>query len=153
MTFNKKYYIISIKITSYLERSIIMAAFRNTIQKDAVLKVFFDKRTHMTAEQVLEYVQAENPVISRSTVFRILNQLSERGSILRIRVPDGADYFDFNTVPHYHVKCVECGSVFDIDMPFMDDLTDHITNNNGFVFLDHYILFTGICPDCASKTI
>lgn len=125
-----------------------MTAFRNTVQKDAVFKVISSRKCHMTAEQVLECVQAENPTISRSTVFRVLNQLSEQGTILRIRVPNGADYFDFNTIPHYHVKCIKCGGIFDIDMPFMDNISENISDTHGFIFLEHYILFTGICPNC-----
>ena len=56
-----------------------MGAFRNTIQKDMVLRTLNRKKKHLTAEQILAVIQEENPVISRSTVFRILNQLSERG--------------------------------------------------------------------------
>ena len=46
-----------------------MKAFRNTIQKDTVLKVLHSAKWHPTAEQVLAQVHNENPVISRSTVF------------------------------------------------------------------------------------
>lgn len=125
-----------------------MASFRNTIQKDAVLKTLHEENRHMTAEQVLAKVQTQNPVISRSTVFRILHQLSERGDILRIRVPDGADCFDCTNTPHYHVKCTDCGEVFDVDMPVIDNLEDKIADTHGFIFTGHNIIFSGICPSC-----
>lgn len=128
-----------------------MASFRNTIQKDAVIRALHEEKKHMTAEQVLAKVQANNPVISRSTVFRILNQLSERGDILRIRVPDGADCFDCNNTPHYHIKCLDCGEIFDVDMPVINNLESNITNTHGFLFTGHNIIFCGICPSCRKK--
>lgn len=128
-----------------------MGAFRNTIQKDMVLRTLNREKKHLTAEQILAVIQEENPVISRSTVFRILNQLSERGDILRVRVPNGADCFDFNTTPHYHVKCIHCGKVADVDMPYMDDIGDQIHDTHGYLILDHTISFSGICPNCREK--
>ena len=125
-----------------------MKAFRNTIQKDTVLKVLHSAKWHPTAEQVLAQVHNENPVISRSTVFRILNQLSERGHIQRVRIPDGADCFDYNVTPHYHIKCVECGNVFDVDMPILEHIEDNITDKHGFQFINHHVIFNGVCPDC-----
>lgn len=128
-----------------------MAPYRNTIQKDVVIKALHNGKKHMTAEQVLAIVRAENPVISRSTVFRILNQLSERGDILRVRIPDGADCFDCNNTPHYHIKCTCCGEVFDVDMPVIEDPERLVRDTHGFLFRGHTIIFSGLCPSCRAK--
>ncbi|HIT85938.1 MAG TPA: transcriptional repressor [Candidatus Ornithomonoglobus intestinigallinarum] len=128
-----------------------MASYRNTIQKEAVLSVLHGGKKHMTAEQVLELVHAQNPVISRSTVFRILNQLAERGEILRVRIPDGADCFDSCNTPHYHIKCTSCGNVFDVDMPVSDLPERLVRDTHGFLFTGHSIIFVGLCPECRKK--
>ena len=125
-----------------------MSVYRNTVQKNTVLDVFRKQKTHMTAEQIFDAVHSENSMISRSTVFRILGQLSDRGDILRIKISDGADYFDFQTHPHYHIKCVECGAVCDIDMPMIEGIEDLVTDTRGYEILNHYVMFNGICPEC-----
>jgi len=125
-----------------------MSVYRNTVQKDAVMKVLLNERRHMTAEQVFEKVKEINPIISRSTVFRILNVLSERGDILRVPVADGADCFDFTVSPHYHIRCVKCGEVSDVDMPYMEHIADGIKGLHGYKLLGHSILFSGLCPKC-----
>ena len=99
-----------------------MKSYRNTVQKDTVAEVVRNEKKHLTAEQIYELVHKKNPLISRSTVFRILNQISKRGDILRIRVPNGADCFDYNCSLHYHVKCSVCGAICDVHIPVLTDI-------------------------------
>lgn len=128
-----------------------MPAYRNTVQKNTVLDVFRRERSHMTAEQIFDAVHAENPQISRSTVFRVLGQLADRGDILRIKIADGADYFDFQTHPHYHIKCVECGAVCDIEMPMLEGIEKMVTDTRRYDIIDYYIMFSGICSECKAE--
>lgn len=106
---------------------------------------------HPTADSVYVVVAAEHPSISKATVYRNLNQLALQGEILRVPVPTGADRFDFNTQEHYHVRCTECGNVYDVFMPPITDLLDRVTDSSG-VELTHYdILFEGVCAACRNK--
>ncbi len=125
-----------------------MKAYRNTFQKDTVAEVVRSEKKHLTAEQIYELVHKKNPLISRSTVFRILNQLSERGDILRIRVPNGADCFDHNCTPHYHVKCSVCGAVCDVHIPVLTDINKQAEASCGYKITEHCVIFSGICPEC-----
>lgn len=129
-----------------------MKAYRNTVQKDTVMEIMKEnKGLHLTADQINALVHERNPLISRSTVFRILNQLSERGDILRVRVPNGADCFDYNSMPHYHVKCNSCGTVCDVDIPILTDINDMAERVSGYKITEHCVIFNGICPDCLQK--
>ena len=128
-----------------------MTTYRHTMQKEAVMTVLRTEMKHLTAEQVYKKIHITNPMISRSTVFRILNQLSDRGHILRIRVPNGADCYDCKTMPHYHIRCVECQRIADLDMPILENIEDNIINTHGFNVLGHSLIFSGICPECKLK--
>ena len=90
---------------------------RNTLQRRLVLETVRRMRNHPTAEEIYLAIAAENPLISKATVYRNLKLLSEQGESLRIPIPDGADRFDFHVAPHYHIKCRVCSQVFDVDMP------------------------------------
>lgn len=84
---------------------------RNTIQRQIVLQAVNQIHNHPTADAIYAVIAAQHPTISKATVYRNLNQLAAQGEILRVPVPTGADHFDFNIKPHYHVRCTKCGGV------------------------------------------
>lgn len=106
---------------------------------------------HPTADEVYAAVAKEYPNISRATVYRNLKQLAEIGEISEIETPGSADHFDYQLHGHYHVRCVECGKVFDVDMDYMPDLEKSIKDAHGFRFSGHDLMFRGICPVCSNK--
>ena len=89
---------------------------RNTLQRRLVLETVRRMHNHPTADEIFREIAAENTLISKATVYRNLKILSEQGEILHIPIPDGADCFDFNTKPHYHLECRSCNRVFDVKM-------------------------------------
>ena len=122
--------------------------YRNTVQRAMTLEAVRRLHAHPTAEEVYRQVAAEHPSVSRATVYRNLNQLASQGEILRVPVPTGADHFDFNIKPHYHVRCTKCGGVFDVFMPPVTDLIDRVEDSSGVELHRYEILFEGICSAC-----
>ena len=102
---------------------------RNTIQRQIVLQAVNQMHNHPTADAIYAVIAAQHPTISKATVYRNLNQLAAQGEILRVPVPTGADHFDFNIKPHYHVRCTKCGGVFDVFMPPVTDLIDRVEDS------------------------
>lgn len=123
---------------------------RKTIQGDLVLEAVRKLGSHVTADEVYEAVSREHPHISRGTVYRNLQRLSQAGFIRKVEVPDGADRYDALCHDHYHVRCERCGRLFDVDMDVIPDLERSIRDAHGFLFTGHNILFQGICPECQS---
>ena len=124
---------------------------RNTIQKSLVLEAVQELHNHPTADEVYAKVAAGYPNISRSTVYRNLNQMVEEGSIANIRIPNAADRYDHITRKHYHIRCIKCGRVSDADIEYMPDLEKSAKNTHGFLYLGHDLIFEGICPDCKNS--
>lgn len=121
---------------------------RNTLQREIVLEAVHALASHPTPESVYAYINLRYPNISRSTVYRNLSILAENGHILRVRIPNAADRFDFNTAAHYHVFCTKCGRVDDVKMPFNACLIDDIEDARSYVITDYSLVFSGICPEC-----
>ena len=122
---------------------------RNTIQRSLVLNAVRELQCHATAEEIYQVVIRSHPNISRTTVYRNLNQLAECGEIRKMEVVGGADRFDHICSEHYHVHCTVCGKVFDADMEYIPDLEGRINDTHGFRISGHDILFYGVCPSCA----
>ena len=94
-------------------------------------------------------VREKHPSISRATVYRNLNVLTEQGEVLHIPVAGGADRYDFRCDCHYHAICRECGVVYDVEMP-SEGLLSSVRDTHGFLIEGFDIIFTGLCPDCAN---
>ena len=124
---------------------------RNTIQKALILRAVCELKRHLTADEVYEFVKRDHPSIGKGTVYRNLAILTEEGAIRKVEVPYGSDRFDFTLKNHYHVRCVKCGEVFDVDMDEIPDLQKKIHDTHGMEFLTYDIFFKGICPECRAQ--
>lgn len=132
---------------------------RNTIQRKLVSDAVHDLKNHPTAEDIYQRVAKSHPSISRGTVYRNLNYLVEDGFIRKVSVFDGADRFDCMLHDHRHVKCSECGQIFDI-MPKDAELVENLAaaeaallQNSDFSITGYEIMFSGVCPSCHKKRL
>ncbi len=127
------------------------AVQRNTMQKSIVLETVRSMHDHPTADMVYDGLHRSYPTISKATVYRILGQLSANGDIRKISVTSGADHYDFNISPHYHIICTECGAVADVvvgTIPQVEEPEKYITDSCGYTVSGGTVLFSGICPQC-----
>ena len=122
---------------------------RNTVQKDLVYNAVLSMRRHVTAEEIYSYISQDHPSIGRGTVYRNLGILVEEGKVRKVEIPGGPDRFDFTLTRHYHVRCIRCSSVADVELSEMPDIA--VTDSHGFDITDYDILFKGICPECRRK--
>ena len=126
-------------------------ARRNTLQRSLVLEAVNKLRCHATADEIYEEIIKEHPMVSKATVYRNLNLLSEMGEIRHLEIPGGPDRFDHIPTNHCHVTCKVCGRLFDVDMDFVTGLEDRIRDSHGFDFTGYDILFHGVCPECKQR--
>lgn len=121
-----------------------MAARRNTQQKSVIFETLCSMHNHPTAGQVYEEVRQKHPTISRSTVFRVLGQMAEEGTALRVCLIGSDDRFDSNTHRHSHIRCSACGAVADVPWVPVAPLRD----TAGYQLTDCRVEYTGLCPAC-----
>ncbi len=110
-----------------------------------------DLQTHVTADYLYEYLVNKYPSLSRGTVYRNLNILCEEGLIKKIKTPDGADFFDYSLHNHYHVKCISCGKISDVDMDELPDILPKISDKHGYDIYGYNLFFEGYCPNCRKE--
>lgn len=130
---------------------------RNTIQQDIILTTVKNMTDHPSSEDVFAAIRKDYPSIGRSTVYRVLKKLSQKGDIKKITLPGTSDRFDCRTDEHLHFRCIKCNKVFDIDiddfktmMKKVENLCDieNISYIKGFEIHKVNFSFEGICSRC-----
>lgn len=121
---------------------------KHSKQREAIKSFLSTRKDHPTADTVYMQVRETFPNISLGTVYRNLTLLADLGEIARIRVGDGTDHFDPNTIPHYHFICQKCSRVIDLDFEHTDDI-DLLANEQFDGKIDgHVTYFYGTCSNC-----
>ncbi len=121
---------------------------RNTLQNSLILEMVNKLKCHATAEEIYAAISVQYPNISKTTVYRNLNKLARDGKIYKIEVPGQADHYDHMRDEHYHIRCLNCAKIFDIDIEFVNNLQSSIKDAHGFVVNGCDLVFKGICPKC-----
>lgn len=125
---------------------------RNTIQRSLTLEAVRKLKCHPTADEVYTEIAAEHPTVSKGTIYRNLNQLAEDGEIRKMEIPGSADHFDHCCYEHYHVRCLKCGRVFDVDMDYIPGLEKLMKTTQGFQLEGYDLIFKGTCPECSGAS-
>jgi Fur family peroxide stress response transcriptional regulator len=121
---------------------------RDTKQREAILKVLRNTRSHPTADQIYDKVRKDIPNISKGTVYRNLQVLGEDGAISVLNINGTQSRYEVKQESHYHFRCEKCGWVFDLDEPIDKDLDERISRKTGFTVSHHQTEFRGLCRDC-----
>lgn len=124
---------------------------RNTIQRQLTLDAVNAIIDHPTAEEVYDKIKLNYPDISKGTVYRNLKDLTQTGFISKISIPNTADRFDYIPEKHYHIRCVICEKLSDIDTEYMSELDEKIARLTGLDLESHDLFFNGICDKCRNE--
>ncbi len=124
---------------------------RLTTQRQIIFEELSKVKTHPTANEVYDMVRKRLPRIGLGTVYRNLELMSETGIILKLEVGGTQKRFDATIDPHYHIRCLSCGKVNDIDIPVMDELNKTAADISQYQVLGHHIEFSGICSECSNQ--
>ncbi len=124
---------------------------RRTTQRQIILEELSKVASHPTANEVYDMVRKRLPRIGLGTVYRNLELMAEKGIILKIEVGGTKKRFDATTTPHYHIRCLECGKVNDIEISFQHQINEIAASASNFDVLSHHIEFSGICETCKKK--
>lgn len=124
---------------------------RITPQRQAILKLLINSRSHPTAEAVYNTLKDEFTGISIGTVYNNLRLFKKLVIIQELTYGNEPSHFDYAQVRHFHVVCQNCGKVVDVfypDLARIERLAEHLT---GYQTSGNNIEVYGLCPDCQRK--
>jgi len=100
-------------------RSDILAKFHDlrvlpTAQRMEVAKVLLTRPQHLSAEQIIDRLRAENCAVSKATVYNTLNLFIECRLVKECLVDPKRRFYDSTTEPHHHFYNADTGELSDI---------------------------------------
>lgn len=85
-----------------------------THQRVEIAQVLFERMEHLSAEQILKFVNERHAEASKATVYNTLKLFREMKLIRELIVDPTKVVYDPNTAPHHHIYDVESGKLTDI---------------------------------------
>jgi Fur family ferric uptake transcriptional regulator len=126
----------------------IAPKLRMTEQRRAVLDEVRLLGSHPGAEEVYAGVRSRIPRISLATVYRNLEKLTEYGLLRRLEPRGARRRYDDRLTDHYHVRCLACGSVEDVEIDRLSAPEAAAAQMSGYEVQGHRLEFVGLCPRC-----
>ena len=121
---------------------------RMTKQRQIILETVRNNKCHPTADWIYEQAKKTLPDLSLGTVYRNLNKLKEEGKILELSYGSSFSRYDGNPENHYHLACIKCGNMYDVEIPLQDNLKKLVEDDMECKVSSHRIEFYGICKNC-----
>ena len=85
-----------------------------TRQRIEIADYLFQKPQHLSAEDILEGVNAETNRVSRATVYNTLGLFTDKGLVREILIDRERAFYDTNRAAHYHLYDVDSGELHDV---------------------------------------
>jgi len=85
-----------------------------TRQRIEIAGYLFQRPQHLSAEDILEGVNAERNRVSRATVYNTLGLFSDKGLVREVLVDRERVFYDTNRADHYHMYDVDSGELHDV---------------------------------------
>ncbi|BAQ11383.1 Fur family transcriptional regulator zurr [Bacillus sp. OxB-1] len=128
-------------------RILLEHQYKRTKNRETILQFFSDNNRYMTALELKNSMETDNPGISFDTIYRNLATFTELG-ILEETELSGERHFRMQCdhgVHHHHFICTACGTTKSIPHCPMEHITVNLPN---FEVEGHKFEVYGKCPQC-----
>ena len=122
-----------------------------TPQRRLIIEAIHDADAHLTAEEIITYVQAKMPKVNKSTVYRTLQLLEETGCVYKSELSEQFIYHHAEEGHHHHLVCNRCSKTIDCDEDLLAPLEKMIAEKYGFQISFKHVVMNGLCAECGSK--
>jgi len=123
-----------------------------TPQRRLILDVIHDSNDHLTAKEILDYVQARVSGVNKSTIYRTLELLEELGCVFKSELGDRFIYHHAEEGHHNHLVCRDCGGSIDCNEDIFLPVELELNKRYGFQVNFTHIVINGLCNNCKGKS-
>ena len=114
-------------------------------QRRMVLDLLWREKSHLSARDIFEKLNARGRSIGHTSVYQNLEALQSAGVIECLDRANGRLY-GYRSDPHSHLTCLDSGAIEDIDVELPQDLLDQIQWQTGFRIESYTLQLNGRRP-------
>jgi len=126
---------------------------RLTPQRRLVLDIVHEKPGHITADEILNYVQSKTPGVNKSTIYRTLDMLEETGCVVKSEAAGRFIYHHAEEGHHHHLVCRHCDRNIDCDEDVLHSVERDLLKKYGFAADMQHMVIKGLCRDCREASV
>jgi len=116
-----------------------------------IIDVIHEADGHLTADQIIDYVQSRVAGVNKSTIYRTLELLESLGCVYKSRHGDHFIYHHAEDGHHHHLVCSSCGKSVDLDDDLFGSIEAAVESRTGFRVGFTHVVMRGLCAECAAK--
>ena len=120
----------------------------------AVIDLIGRQECCLTAQQIFDRLRSEGRRVGIATVYRVLDQLSERGLLQRVDVGAGTARYEA-ALPtgehHHHLVCDGCGKVEAFADDELEAVIHKVERRTGYSVAGHDVVLRGACRECVLR--
>jgi Fur family transcriptional regulator, ferric uptake regulator len=127
--------------------------YRLTRPRRAVADLIDAHGGHFTASELELAARERRLGVSRATLFRALELLTELGVVERLDLTTGEHaYVSCAPAHHHHLVCSRCGRTADVEDSGVGEAVAEIARRSGYRIDSHRLELFGLCRHCQAKT-
>jgi Fur family ferric uptake transcriptional regulator len=123
---------------------------RRSSKRDVIVAVFLQQEGHISAEQLVDVVRAQDAHISRATIYRTLQWMVDAGIARRVDFGGGRFRFEhaYRHPRHFHLICRTCRQSLEFLSSDIEALVEEIAEARRFAPDERVLQIYGTCEQC-----
>lgn len=127
--------------------------FRRTATKQHIYRIFQRAREPITAQGLLQTLEAKYRTVNKTTIYRELEVLLKNDEIIELDFGEGQKRYELKSNGHHHhLVCRKCKKITHIVLKKLENsliqTQQYITRKEGFKVTDHALELYGTCGGC-----
>lgn len=143
------------KVKQIFSDFLMEKSLRKTSERFAILEEIYKSDEHFDVESFYDQMKRQHYRVSRATVYNTLELLEECELVIKHRFGDSQAIYEksHGFKQHDHLKCLDCGKVFEFCDPRISQIQHTIEENMHFKIKNHSLLIFAHCTkeNCKEK--
>ena len=128
---------------------------RRSSKRELIVNVFLRQQGHLSADDLVALMRAEDQRISRATVYRALRWMVEAGIARKVDFGEGRFRFEhsYRHPRHFHLICKSCNRSYEFLSSDIEGLLEEIAEARQFTAGRSVVQIYGTCEQCRTGRV
>ncbi|MBM4279673.1 MAG: transcriptional repressor [Deltaproteobacteria bacterium] len=131
---------------------LVKNGLKTSRQRELIADTFFAAEGHLSVDELLDRVRAEDAGVGQATIYRTMKLLAKCGLAEARQFGDGHTRYEHilgkREHHHDHLICTSCGTIVEFVDAQIEALQTRVADAHGFTVVHHKMELYGTCSVC-----